>query len=340
MVSLNTNLYFWAVCGMDIEKAEKKQIMINSNGKRIFKNLKVDFDYYFYKNMLCTVSKLKKNRTLKSLIYSLTFFNLFITTTSFTNKNLIQADTTDNHNFKLKTIVVDAGHGGKKAGAAGSFSLEKDVTLALAFKLQKAIQTEMKDVKVVMTRTNGEDVEWQKRSDIANAAKGNLFISLHCNSLPDKIVTIHGKKSRVPNRSGKGVLVLVYGFHRTKEEEAAIRENLLDDSESEEMNSGFDPNDPTSTILMTAYKNKYRKQSIRFADLINNEFIQTDGRPSLGVKEQGVLVLCHSAMPSVLVETGFINNPDDEKYLNSEEGQDEIVNSIVRAIVKYRKENE
>lgn len=281
-----------------------------------------------------------KNKTLKSLIYCLTLFILFITTTSFIEEKPIKADTTVDKRFKLKTIVIDAGHGGRKAGAAGSFSVEKDVTLAIAFKLQKAIENEMKDIKVVMTRTNGEDVEWQKRSDIANNAKGNLFISIHCNSLPDKIVTVRGKRTREPNRSAQGVLLLVYGFHRTKEEEAAIKENLLDDKEAKEMNSGFDPNDPASLILLNAYKTKYRKQSIHFADLVNNEFVQHDGRRSGGVIEQGVLVLCHSAMPSVLVETGFINNPEEEKYLNSDEGQEEIVSSIVRAISKYRNENE
>lgn len=310
-----------------------------STGKRNFINLKIDFEYYFCKYMLCTVSKLMKNRTLKRLIYCFSVLILFLSTTSFTTIKPL-TDTIAEKRFKLKTIVVDAGHGGRRAGASGSFSLEKDVTLAIAFKLQKAIQQEMNDIKVVMTRTTGDDVDWQKRSDIANENKGNLFISIHCNSLPDKTTTVRGKRTRVPDRSGKGVLVLVYGFHRTKEEEKAIRENLMDDKESSEMNTGFDLNDPTSTILLNAYKNKYRKQSIRFADLVNNEFVETDGRHSNGVIEQGVLVLCHSAMPSVLIETGFINNPDDEKYLNSEEGQTEIVNSIVRAIVKYRKENE
>ncbi len=281
-----------------------------------------------------------KNRTLKRLIYCLPFLILFITTTSFIEQKPAETDTIARKAFKLKTIVVDAGHGGRRVGAAGSFSLEKDVTLAIAFKLQKAIEQEMQDVKVVMTRTDGEDVDWQKRSDIANENKGNLFISIHCNSLPDKISTVRGKRTRVPDRSGKGVLVLVYGFKRTKEEEKAIRENLIADNEDKEMNSALDPNDPTSTILMNAYKNKYRKQSIRFADLVNSEFVETDGRHSNGIIEQGVLVLCHSAMPSVLIETGFINNPEDEKYLNSDEGQTEIVNSIVRAIAKYRKENE
>ncbi|RYY05988.1 MAG: N-acetylmuramoyl-L-alanine amidase [Sphingobacteriaceae bacterium] len=179
---------------MEREKAEKKQIVTSSTGKRNFINLKIDFEYYFCKYMLCTVSKLTKNRTLKRLIYCLTFFNLSISTTSFAHQKSLSKDTIAEKRFKLKTIVVDAGHGGRRAGAAGAFSLEKDVTLAIAFKLQKAIQQEMNDIKVVMTRTDGEDVDWQKRSDIANENKGNLFISIHCNSLPDKFTTVRGKR--------------------------------------------------------------------------------------------------------------------------------------------------
>jgi N-acetylmuramoyl-L-alanine amidase len=136
-------------------------------------------------------------------------------------------------------------------------------------------------------------------------------------------------------------LLLVYGFHRTKEEESVIRKKLNEDEAVDETgNGGGDPNDPTTVILMNAIKTKYRKQSIHLADLINTEFVDHDGRHSDGVIEQGVLVLCHSAMPSVLVETGFINNPDDEAYLNSESGQDEIVASLVRALTNYKKEVE
>src|ERR1700742_672084 len=106
------------------------------------------------------------------------------------------------------------------------------------------------------------------------------------------------------------------------------------------MNSNPDRNDSESMILMNEYKRKYRKQSIHLAELINGEFVETDGRPSEGIREQGVLVLCHSAMPAVLVETGYINNPDDEAYLNSEAGQNEIVASIVRALQSYKSEIE
>ena len=132
--------------------------------------------------------------------------------------------------------------------------------------------------------------------------------------------------------------MLVYGFKRSKEEEKAIKENLIEDDP--EMNTTPDPNDPAAMILLNEYKRKYRKQSIHLAELLNTEFVETDGRPSEGIREQGLLVLCHSAMPAVMIETGYINNPDDEAYLNSEAGQNEIVATIVRALQNYKNEVE
>ena len=254
-----------------------------------------------------------------------------------------------NSGFKIRTIIVDAGHGGHDPGAYGAYSVEKNVTLAIAIKLQAAIQNEMKDINVVMTRTTDDFIELHRRSEIANEAKGNLFISIHCNSLPDrreveKVVKKHGKKyyiyRNVKDRSGKGVLLLVYGFHRTEEELEALRENssIFQEKDYKDHYDGYDPNDPASFIVLNAFRQKYRLQSIHFANLLNGEFTGTDGRPSDGVKEQGVLVLCHSAMPAVLIETGFINNPKDEDYLNSDAGQNEIVATIIRSIKNYRNE--
>eukprot|EP01037_Dinobryon_pediforme_P007156 gene7156-7224_t len=139
----------------------------------------------------------------------------------------------------------------------------------------------------------------------------------------------------VPDHSGKGVLLLVYGFHRSTEEEKAIKDNLIEGGDAE-MNANPDASDPASMILMNEYKRKYRKQSIHFAELINAEFVETDGRKSEGLREQGLYVLCHSAMPAVMVETGYIDNPDDEAYLNSETGQNEIVASIIGRISKMK----
>ncbi|EHQ29292.1 cell wall hydrolase/autolysin [Mucilaginibacter paludis DSM 18603] len=280
-----------------------------------------------------------KNRALRRYIYCLSPLLFLFHSGSGQIANPVKKDSTVSSGFKLRTVVVDAGHGGH-TGAAGAYSTEEGVTLALAFKLQKAIEKNLPDIKVVMTRTTTANVPWQTRSDIANNNKGDLFISLHCNSLADRIVVSHGRRIRVPDKSGRGVLVLVYGFHRDKEEAAALRENLFEEKDGQGSNSGFDPNDPTAMILLNAFKAKYRKNSIRFANLVNNEFVDTDGRHSDGVKEQGILVLCHSAMPAVLIETGFINNPIDEDYLNSEDGQNEIVASIVRALTEYKKEVE
>jgi N-acetylmuramoyl-L-alanine amidase len=230
--------------------------------------------------------------------------------------------------FKFKTVVIDAGHGGKDPGAHGAYSLEKNVALAIAKKLEKAIQEQLPDVNIVMTRTTDKFIELNRRSEIANKNGGNLFISIHCNSSPEG----------VGGTANRGVLLLLYGFHRNQEQVEALRENasIFIEKDYKKTYDNYDENDPTAFIALNAFRQKYRKQSIQFADLLNEQFVNNDNRHSLGVKEQGVLVLAHSAMPAVLVETGFINNAKDEKYLNSDEGQDAIVHSIITALKKYK----
>ncbi|HVS91480.1 MAG TPA: N-acetylmuramoyl-L-alanine amidase [Mucilaginibacter sp.] len=304
-----------------------------------------------------------KNKALKRLISGFSTVIISLTLFSFKSVSPPATDTVpaNNSGFKIRTIIVDAGHGGYhpagapgnySPGARGSYSLERNVTLAVALKLQDAIEKELNGVKVVLTRTTDDDVSWQRRAQIANENKGDLFISLHCNSLADRrIREVVGHRHHkpvyrsieVPDRSGKGVLMLVYGTWRTKEESKAITQTRIeggDEGGDSEMNTAVDPNDPEAVILMNEYLRRYRTQSLHLANLINNEFVETDGRPSEGIREQGVLVLCHSAMPAVLVEMGYINNPDDEAYLNSEKGQDEIVESIVRALKNYKDEVE
>ncbi len=288
-----------------------------------------------------------KNKILRRLICSLTPLLISFSVFSSPSVDSARRDSSPS-GYRIKTIIVDAGHGGAPSGtvghfshgASGSYSFERNVTLAIALKLQKEIEKSMQNVRCVLTRSTDDDVAWEKRAQIANENNGDLFISIHCNSLPDKVVHEHGRRIHVPDRSGKGVLLLVYGFHRTREEENAIKQNILGEDLGQNDNQGFDPNDPAAVIAMNSIKDKYRKQSIHLADLINDEFVQHDGRHSDGVIEQGVLVLCHVAMPAVLVETGFINNPDDEAYLNSDSGQDEIVASIIRAIENYKTEVE
>jgi N-acetylmuramoyl-L-alanine amidase len=293
---------------------------------------------------------------LKRLIYGSLALIISLSLFSFTNNPSIKKDTLTN-SFKLKTIIIDPGHGVKaegsppghySRGANGSFSSERNVTLAIAYKLQAAIEKDLAGVKAVLTRKTEDDVSFERRAEIANENKGNLFISIHCNSLSDRIIpervgTRRGKaiyrSRRVPDRSGKGALMLIYGLHRSREEENTIKRNQVEE-DSDLNGDALDPNDPTVIILTAEYKRKFRKQSVNIANYINSEIVQNDGRRSEGLREQGIYVLCHSAMPSVLVETGYINNPDDEEYLNSEAGQNEIVASIVRAITNYKKEAE
>jgi N-acetylmuramoyl-L-alanine amidase len=234
--------------------------------------------------------------------------------------------------FKFKTVVIDAGHGGKDPGAHGDISLEKNVALAIAKKVNASLKTKMPELNVIMTRNSDKFVELNKRADIANENHANLFVSIHCNSSPEGV-----RKGVVKE---KGVLLLVYGFHRKEEQMEALRENasIYIEKDYKKNYGGYNENDPSSLIILNTMMQKYRKQSILFGELLNKEFVNKDGRRSRGVKEQGVLVLAHSGMPAVLVETGYINNPKEEKYLNSQEGQSQIAASIVKAIENYRRD--
>ncbi|MGZ3832130.1 MAG: N-acetylmuramoyl-L-alanine amidase family protein [Mucilaginibacter sp.] len=229
--------------------------------------------------------------------------------------------------FNFKTVIIDAGHGGKDPGAHGAYSKEKNVALAIAKRLRRALTEQMPSLHVVMTRTTDNFIELHRRDDIASENKGNLFISIHCNATGQK------------TDDERGVLLLVYGYHRKGEQLEALRENasIFIEKDYQKKYSGYGDNSAINAIVLSAFQQKFRKQCIQFADLVNHEFKEVDGRHSHGVKEQGVLVLQQSAMPAVLVETGFINNPKDEDYLNSAEGQEAIVQSIVRAVAKYKK---
>ncbi|WP_293787809.1 N-acetylmuramoyl-L-alanine amidase [uncultured Pedobacter sp.] len=229
--------------------------------------------------------------------------------------------------YKIKTIVIDPGHGGRKPGASGSFSKEKDIALKVALKLGVLLNEEMPEIKVIFTRKTDIDVDLYKRAEIANDANADLFISIHCNSMPPG------------NKHIKGVETLVAGSHRLKEQDAAIRENadIKLEKNYKSKYDGYDPGNPSSFILLSLLKNTFRDKSIKFAKLIQNSYIKRDERLSRGVKEQGVLVLQRCGMPAVLTEVGFISNTEEEKYINSQNGQNEIANSILDAIKTYKK---
>ena len=295
-----------------------------------------------------------KNKALKRLIYVLPILVagislLLLTSASSVLTTSVKKDTVVNTGYKLRTIVVDAGHGVKpnppgpgkfSVGSAGIYSTERGVTLMVAQKLQKAIEKDIAGVNVVMTRTTETDVSLQRRPEIANENKGDLFISIHCNALPNRVVrervgTKRGKpvyqNRSVVDRSGKGVLMLVYGLKRTGEQQKEIKSNQVG-----QMDDEADPNDPITIILTNEYLRRFRQKSITLANILEDEFVSVDGRRLEGIREQSLNVLVHAAMPSVLVEIGYITNLEEEDYLNSEKGQEEIVASIVRAIKNYK----
>ncbi|TKB97542.1 N-acetylmuramoyl-L-alanine amidase family protein [Pedobacter cryophilus] len=268
----------------------------------------------------------------------------------FTSAKVAKEDNYLSTGSKVKTIIIDAGHGGQDGSTHGSFSKEKDVALTVALKLGREIEAKMPGVRVVYTRTTDVFVKLYDRIGIANREKADLFISIHCNSMPPikqryvikylKGKPVYGYRS-IPNPVTRGTETFVAGFNRLDEQDVAIRENasILLEKDYKTNYGGFDPNDPESYIIFSLMKNAFRDQSIKLASLVQDEYIK-EGRINRGVKEQGLAVLQRAGMPAILTEIGFISNPEEEKYINSDEGQGAIINNILNAIINYKKQIE
>jgi N-acetylmuramoyl-L-alanine amidase len=281
---------------------------------------------------------------LKRSFYGLIALFLILPLVTYSNNS-------ENPPYRIKTIVVDAGHGGQDGATRGLLAREKDVALQVALKLGKAIEENFKDVKVVYTRKEDVFIKLHERIGLANRVKADLFISIHCNSMPiKKVITGYRKDSRgrrVPiyesrqSTSTRGTETFVSGFGRLDEQDIAIRENasILLEKDYKENYEGYDPKDPESIIIFSLMKNTFREQSIKLATFIQDEYIKT-GRVDRGVKEQSLAVLAKAGMPAVLTEIGFISNPQEEEYMVSDEGQNEIVNSLLKAIQGYKKQVE
>ena len=179
---------------------------------------------------------------------------------------LLCAQTVFCQGYKLKKIVIDAGHGGNKPGAAGSFSSEKNIALQVALKLGRKLESELPGVKILYTRKSDIDVSLYKRAEIANAAKADLFISIHCNSMPDRRVsaghtTKRGKKipkyTYTKDRTTRGTETFVAGSHRLHEQDGAIRENadIRLEKDYKKHYDGYDPKDPETFIILSLFKN-------------------------------------------------------------------------------------
>lgn len=232
----------------------------------------------------------------------------------------------------IRTVVLDAGHGGKDPGNLGTGrykTTEKHVSLNVAKLVGKYITETYPDVKVVYTREDDRFIELMERCNIANRAKADVFISIHCNA----------NDSHDPH----GCETYAMGLHKTdanmrvaqKENEAILLE------EGHELKyDGYDPKDPESQIALSLRQNVYLAQSLELSRLIQEQFKVRVGRPDRGVKQAGFIVISYTTMPSVLIELGFLTNASEEDYLQSEAGQDYMASAIYRAFKQYKSQVE
>jgi N-acetylmuramoyl-L-alanine amidase len=233
----------------------------------------------------------------------------------------------------LKTIVIDAGHGGKDSGCHGAKkTYEKHITLKIALKLGKYIEDAYPSLKVIYTRKKDVFIPLFERAHLANKHKADLFISIHCNAVPK--LTKKGKRVQ-------GTETYVMGLHTTKENlDVAKRENevILLEKNYKKNYDGFDPNSPEGHIMLSMYQDAYQSQSINLAEKIDKQFKVRAKRISRGVKQAGFVVLRQTTMPSVLVEAGFLTNISEEKFLKTDYGQNLIASGIYRAFKEYKEE--
>ncbi len=248
------------------------------------------------------------------------FLFVFVFSNSFINA---QVNTT-----KIKTIVIDPGHGGKDSGTMGTkrFKVyEKHVALAVSLKLGMYISENFPEVEVIYTRDSDVFLELNERTEIANKSNADLFISIHCDGFTD------------PKPSGASVFVM--GMSKLKANmDVAMRENsaiYLEDNYKQKY-EGFDPKSPESYIVFSLMQNTYLNQSLNIAELVENQFSTRANRKSRGVKQAPFYVISRTNMPSILIECGFLTNPKEEEFLHSDLGQDYIASAIFRAFRSYK----
>lgn len=223
-------------------------------------------------------------------------------------------------------VVLDAGHGGKDPGALGKITREKHICLAIAQKVAKHLKA-TEGIDVVLTRDEDRFIELKRRAEIANEKKADLFVSIHVNS------------STSSRPAGTSTYAL--GMHKAEHNLSVVRENsvILTEENHEANYEGFDPKSPEGYIIFSLIQNVHLKQSLSLASLVEKKF-KSLGRYSRGVHQAGFLVLWRASMPAVLIETGFISNATEEKYLSSPEGQEAIAAAIYQAILDYKKAQE
>ena len=304
------------------------------------------------------------------------FFSLLLSSTIILFSFIDEKKKQEANRATIRTIIIDPGHGGIDQGAKGAYSTEADVSLEVSMKLGKAIEKEFPDIKIIYTRTTdimpgggSRDEGLRYRADLANRSGGDLYIAIHCNSTRPirhseftgyKMATVYvgkGKKRHkvtkkvrqyrywyTPNpANGTETYIWAVGKHNAKVNSISMNNDYYGEIDSTSTITLPDPDDPAEKARMLIYEQNYFRKSLMFADLIEKGF-QTQGRTYRGgVKQRndkGIWVLQATGMPSVLVEIGFISERDEEKYLNSDKGQDEIASNILEAIKTYKQKVE
>lgn len=231
--------------------------------------------------------------------------------------------------YRIKKIVIDPGHGGHDPGCSGAHSKEKHIVLKIAQLFAEYIRQAHPDVEVILTRNSDTFIPLHERARIANKANADLFMSIHCNFMPGSKAT-------------KGSETFVLGQHKMEENlGVALRENasiLLEENYEEHYD--YDPNSPEGHIVLALYQNVFLDNSIRLAEKVEKYLHSEAERKSRGVKQAGFLVLRATAMPSVLIEAGFLSNQTEEEFLRSDQGQDMVAFALLMAFSEYRAERE
>ena len=242
--------------------------------------------------------------------------------------NPLFADDKKKKNNKIRTIVIDPGHGGKDSGTMGTKrypQYEKHIALDISLKLGNYIKEAFPDIEIIYTRKTDVFLELWERTELANEKKADLFISVHCDGFTN------------PNPSGASVFVM--GMSKLKANmDVAMRENsvmYLEDNFKEKYD-GFDPKSPESYIVFSLMQNTFLDQSISIAEKIEDEFANRAKRKSRGVKQAPFYVISRVNMPSILIEAGFLTNPKEEDFLNTELGKDHIASAIFRGFRSYK----
>ena len=256
----------------------------------------------------------KKALILRNAFVACILCNLFVSTTFFAQKGV--------ESPKIKTVVIDAGHGGKDPGCHGGYAHEKDVCLSMALTLGKLIKEKYPTITVKYTRETDVFVELIERANIANKANADLFICIHANAGPP---------------AAYGTETYVLGLHRTESQQKVMeRENSIISLEEDKgaKYKAFDLT-PDAMIAIQLQQNVNLNNAIKFAGFLQSEF-KSIGRYDRGVKQAGFLVLYKTAMPSVLIETGFLTNPNEEAFIGNAAGQEKMSNAMLKAFVKYK----